>query len=78
MKYRTTKEKRFDAIYQDYANDIYRVSLHLTKDESLAQEITQQAFVNCYDYFEKVSQDCIYAYLVRAVNEIMNDRCFKS
>ena len=42
------KMKEYEKIYERYANDVYRLSLYLLKDETKAQEITQQAFANVY------------------------------
>lgn len=71
MEYRSRKEEEFDNIYRLYANDIYRVCLHFTRDEDLAQDIMQRVFVEFYDYFETVSPDCVFAYLVRAVKNLV-------
>jgi len=48
------KMKEYGKIYERYANDVYRLSLYLLKDETKAKEITQQAFANVY---KKVSEN---------------------
>ena len=52
MEYESTKEEKFDSIYRSYAKDVYRACLHISQNEDLAQEMTQQAFVNFYERFE--------------------------
>lgn len=64
VEHRKTKEEKFGALYQSYIKDIYKVCLHLTKDEEQAQEIAKQIFMNFYDHFENVSSECVFAYLV--------------
>lgn len=67
MRYKSEKEKRFDAIYQAYADDVYRVCLHITKDEKQARKIFHQSFMEFYDYFEKVNPDHRYAHLLHLI-----------
>lgn len=71
MEFRTAKEESFDKLYRSYADNIYKVCLHLTENEDLAQDIMQQTFINAYDYFEDVNPNCIYAYLVRAAKNLI-------
>lgn len=68
-----TKEERFEAVFDSHALDVYRASLYLTRDEKVAEEITQEAFVRFYDYFENVNPECYLAYLVRTVRELAAD-----
>lgn len=74
MRYRSTKQEKFDSIYRSYSNDIYRVCLYLLKNEQLAQEIMQQTFLICYDDFENVASDCVFAYLVCTAKELAYNR----
>lgn len=64
MERKTRKKERFDAAYQSYAKDVYRVCLHLTGNEEDAQDVTQQTFVNFYNRCEDIDSDCTFAYLV--------------
>ncbi len=64
MNYRSSKEERFESIYRAYADDILKVALHHTKDEYVAQEITQKTFIQFYKHFEDEEIECIRAYLI--------------
>ncbi|MBQ8559015.1 MAG: sigma-70 family RNA polymerase sigma factor [Tyzzerella sp.] len=64
MEHKTQRDEMFDAAYESYAEDIYRVCLHLTENEKDAQDIAQQTFVNFYGRSENVDSDCTFAYLV--------------
>lgn len=71
MKHKSTKEESFDSIYESYAVDVYHACLYLTSDESLAEEMTQQAFVNFYESKEEVKPECVRAYLIRAARNLI-------
>lgn len=71
MKHESTKEEKFESIYRAYERDVYRACLHLTMDEELARDMTQQAFVNFYERFETMEVDCVKAYLIRAAKNLL-------
>ena len=73
MKHKSEKDERFDSIYRTYAEDVYRACLYLSRNEDLAQEVTQQAFVNFYERFEKTKPECVKAYLIRAAQNLMKN-----
>lgn len=66
MQYKTTKEEQFDEIYKTYRTDVYKISLYYTKDEHIAQDITQDVFYQFYCHFENVNSEYVHAYLLRA------------
>lgn len=79
MEYKSNKDEIFNSIYQTYADEIYRVGLHYTRDEHMAQEITQRAFYQLYFHIENVNMDSVRAYLIRtarnlAFNEIRDTK----
>ena len=57
----------YENIYQKYADDVYRVSLYLTKQPRIAQDITKQAFENLYKELDEVEEKYIFSYLVQKV-----------
>lgn len=71
MEYESTKEEKFDSIYRSYAKDVYRACLHISQNEDLAQEMTQQAFVNFYERFETTKVECARAYLIRSARNLL-------
>lgn len=73
MEYKSTKEELFDSIYRTYVEDVYRACLYISKNEDLSQEVTQQAFVNYYERFEKVKPECLKAYLIQAAKNLMKN-----
>ena len=56
--------KQFEMIYEEYANDVYRVALYLVKDEKKAQDIVWQAFVNIYKQWRETDETSIYLQLL--------------
>ncbi len=73
VEHKTTKEEKFDVLYQSYVGDIYKVCLYLTKNQEQAQEAAQRTFVKFYDCFENVSSDCVFAYLVNTAKNFACD-----
>ena len=73
MEFKSTKEELFDGIYRAYVEDVYKACLYMTKNEDLSQEMTQQAFVNYYERFEKVKPDYIKAYLVQSAKNLIKN-----
>lgn len=71
MKFRSKKEEMFDSIYRSYLNDVFHACLYLTKDIELAQEMTQQAFVNYYEHFDEVKPPCVRAYVIRTAKNLI-------
>ena len=74
MEYKSRKEERFDSIYRACAKDIYKISMHYTKDEDAAQEITQQAFYKLYIHFDNVNPEKARAWLVQTVKHLAFNR----
>lgn len=62
-------------IYEEYANDVYRVALYLVKDEKKAQDIVWQAFVNIYKQWLETDETSIYLQLLKETKRIaQNER----
>lgn len=67
--------KQFEMIYEEYANDVYRVALYLVKDEKKAQDIVWQAFVNIYKQWLETDEASIYLQLLKETKRIaQNER----
>ncbi len=64
------KEERFEKIYRQYKDEVYRISLYYTKNEQESQDITQKVFYKFYLYFDKINPDCIKAYLFRSARNL--------
>lgn len=58
------KIEKYEFIYERYANDIYRLSLYLLKDEKKAKDITQQAFANIYKRLQEIDEKSIHGQLL--------------
>ena len=67
----TQREKQFQIVYRTHADDVYKFCFYYMRDEEKASEITQQAFLNFYKYFDKVIPDYRLGYLVREVKELL-------
>ena len=53
------KTEKFELIYERYANEVYRLSLYLLKDETKAKDITQQAFENIYKRLQEGDEESV-------------------
>lgn len=71
MKHELTKEEMFESIYRSCEEDVYRACLHLTMEEDLACEMTQQAFVNFYERFDTLEVDSAKAYLIGSARNLV-------
>ena len=70
MEFKSSLEEKFNSIYQAYECDVYRVALHYAKDEHVAAEVTQRAFVKLYEHYEDVSETHVKAYLLISVKHL--------
>ena len=70
MQQKTTKEEQFERIYRQYQNDVYRISLFYTKDEYIAQDVSQKVFFQFYLHCNNVNPDSIRSYLLRAARNL--------
>lgn len=73
MEQKTAKEKAYEAVYQSYFEDVYRVCLHLTKDEEQARDCSQETFIKFYEQFQDVDKNCAFAYLVRIAKNVVHN-----
>lgn len=70
MRCEQSKEERFEELYQKYKNIVYRTSLYYTKNECEAEDITQKIFCRLFEYIERVNDEHMQAYLVRAAKNM--------
>ncbi len=70
MSFKLTKEENLERIYRAYAKDVYHACLYLAKDKDLAEEMTQQAFLNFYEKAADVKPECERAYLIQAAKNL--------
>ena len=70
MMYRMIKEVKFEKIYRTYQNDVYKISLYYTKDEHIAQDITQKVFYHFYLQLDNVNLEMVRTYLIRCARNL--------
>ena len=70
MGYIERERKKFEQIYQECKDDVYRVCLYFTKDANIAQEMAQQTFFNFYKHIDQVEADLARSYLVRTARNL--------
>lgn len=70
MRGAQSKEERFEKIYRQYKDEVYRISLYYTRNEQEAQDITQKVFYKFYLYIDRIQPDCIKAYLFRSARNL--------
>ncbi len=71
MNDKRTKDEKFESIYTSCADDVYRACRHLTTDDSLAQDMAQQAFLNFYERMDKLDLEYAKAYIIRAARNLL-------
>lgn len=49
--------KAFESLVRHYQGDVYRFVLHLTADPSIAEDVTQDAFVRAYRFLKRYRGD---------------------
>jgi RNA polymerase sigma-70 factor (ECF subfamily) len=54
----------FHSIFERHAQDVYRFTLFLSADPSLAEEVTQETFVRAWVAREEISGGTVKAYLL--------------
>lgn len=70
MEYKRIKEVRFEKIYRTFQNDVYKISLYYTKEEHIAQDISQKVFYQFYLHFDNVNLDSVRSYLLRSARNM--------
>ena len=48
----------FEVIYSQYFNDVYKYALSLCRNETLAEELTQETFFKALKSIDKIKGDC--------------------
>lgn len=66
-------ERKFELIYRKYADDVYRVSLYLLKDEEKAMHLAQQAFANVYKKMNEIEEQSLRSHLIHEVKNLATD-----
>ena len=64
------KREIFEKLYQQYRNDIYKISLYYTKNEQEAQDITQKVIFALYLRLDKIQTEYVKAYLITAARNL--------
>lgn len=67
------KNKEFEAIYRSHADSLYKYCLYYLKDVEKAKDITYQAFLNFYKYYETVSSDIVWKCLVCEAKKLLSN-----
>lgn len=67
MKYSSKREELFEQIYAQYQHDVYKIALYYVKDEHVAQDLMQRAFIAFYGKLYHIKPDKIINYLGRCV-----------
>ena len=70
MGYVERKREKFETIYRECKDDVYKVCLYFTKDSHVAQELAQQAFFNFYKHIDEVEIERAQGYLVRTARNL--------
>lgn len=70
MGYIERNREKFETIYRECKDDVYKVCLYFTKDTNTAQEIAQQTFFNFYKHIDQVEIKRARGYLIRTARNL--------
>lgn len=66
-------EPDFSALYQRYAQDVYRFSLYLSGDFALAEDLTAETFARAWVARERIRVGTLKAYLLMIARNLYRD-----
>jgi RNA polymerase sigma-70 factor, ECF subfamily len=66
-------EPDFSALYQRYAQDVYRFSLYLSGDFALAEDLTAETFARAWVARERIRVGSVKAYLLTIARNLYRD-----
>lgn len=70
MSNKKRKAQEFEKTFRELEHRAYRLCLYYTKDELVAEELTQQAMFNLYLKYEDVDKDHMEAYIARTIRNM--------
>ena len=65
--------KEFEVIYNLHADNLYRYCLYYLRDVEKASDITREAFLNFYKYYETVDSDTVLKCLFYEVKKLLSN-----
>ena len=65
--------EEFEVIYGLHADDIYKYCLYYLRDVEKASNITREAFLNFFKYYETVDSDAILKCLLYEAKQLLSD-----
>lgn len=69
----------YEELYEQYANEVFRFLLKLTRDTYLAEEFTQECFLKAYKNIEKYNSNCKFSvWLCQIAKNSYYDYCRKN
>lgn len=74
MKYKSLKEKRFEEVYDAYADNIYKVCLHYLRDEARAKEVVVETFFEVYKNLEYIEPEKMFSSLICVAKYIIDNK----
>jgi len=66
-----TKDQKFNSIYSEWVQPLFRFMYFRTKDHSLAEDIVQEAFVKLWDKMDTISPRKEKSYLYTTAKNIL-------
>ena len=66
-------EPDFAAVYERYAQDVYRFSLYLSGDFAHAQDLTAETFARAWAARDRIRVDSVKAYLLMIARNVYRD-----
>ena len=65
--------EEFEVIYGLHADDIYKYCLYYLRDVEKASDITREAFLNFFKYYETVDSDAMLKCLLYEAKQLLSN-----
>lgn len=69
----TTMRPSFDALYEEYGDDVLRMAYYYLADRQKAEDVCQEVFVRLYTNWDKISAGKEHAWLMRVTVNCCRD-----
>ncbi len=69
----TTMRPSFDALYEEYGDDVLRMAYYYLADRQKAEDVCQEVFARLYTHWDKISAGKEHAWLMRVTVNCCRD-----
>jgi len=66
--------EQFIAILKQYQRQVYKLAIYMLNDEEEAKDVTQEAFLKAWQFFETIRKETTKAWLLKTTTNLCIDR----